>query len=445
MKFEIDTQTLNDLAIFQNGNGDNSIFKIFNKTITYGGGDKLKEFFSTPLTDEDQITQRIDAICYLQKVETGFTCDKGSCDFIEHYLKQRDKPISVSRIRSIEKWIMYKLKGNGEYYIIQRGIEYTLELLKDLLNFTQNNDANDLPELLKQFHSTINSTLNSEDFGLLKQLYSSKKLGAMDIARADHLFRYSGYARLKILIDIIYQLDVFITAGIIGKKSGFCFPVIRRDNERKLILQDVFHPLIDKAIPNNIEFSNQKNICFVTGANMAGKSTFLKSTGICVFLSQIGFPVPANYMETSTFKGLITTINLADNINIGNSHFYSEVLRVKHVAEKMNQSQQILVIFDELFRGTNVKDAYDASLAVIKAFSMVRKSFFIISTHIVEVANELSAIDNIDFKYMETTFNEGLPKYSYKLQNGITEERMGMWIVNNEGIVDIINGLNKTE
>jgi DNA mismatch repair protein MutS len=445
MKFEIDTQTLNDLAIFQNGNGDNSIFKLFNKTITYGGGDKLKEFFNTPLTDEDQITQRIDAIRYLQKVETGFSCDKGSCDFIEHYLKQRDKPIYVSRIRSIEKWIMYKLQGNGEYYIIQQGIEYTLELLKDLFNFTQNNDANDLPELLRQFQSTITSTLNSEDFGLLKQLYSSKKLGAMDIARADHLFRYSGHTRLKILIDIIYQLDVFITAGIIGKKLGFCFPVIRRDNERKLILQGVFHPLIDKAIPNNIEFSNQKNICFVTGANMAGKSTFLKSTGICVFLSQIGFPVPANYMETSAFKGLITTINLADNINIGNSHFYSEVLRVKHVAEKMNQSQQILVIFDELFRGTNVKDAYDASLAVIKAFSMVRKSFFIISTHIVEVANELSAIENIDFKYMETTFNEGLPKYSYKLQNGITEERMGMWIVNNEGIVDIINGLNKTE
>jgi DNA mismatch repair protein MutS len=171
---------------------------------------------------------------------------------------------------------------------------------------------------------------------------------------------------------------------------------------------------------------------------MAGKSTFLKATGISVFLSQIGFPVPAAYMETSVFDGLITTINLADNIQHGNSHFYTEVSRVKHVANKMTESQNMLVIFDELFRGTNVKDAFDASLAIVSAFSKLRNSFFIISTHIVEVANELAAIENISFKFMETTFDNEMPQYSYKLQNGITEERLGMWIVKNEGIVEII-------
>ena len=221
--------------------------------------------------------------------------------------------------------------------------------------------------------------------------------------------------------------------------------MVSKDERQQLILQDIFHPLIDNPVPNDVEFRVDKNICFVTGANMAGKSTFLKSAGICIFLSQIGFPVPAGYMKTGVFKGLITTINLSDNITQGSSHFYSEVLRVKYVAERMNQSQQIFVIFDELFRGTNVKDAYDASLAIIKAFAKVRKSFFIISTHIVEVANELAEINNIGFKYMETIFDEGIPRYSYKLQNGITEERMGMWIVNNEGIVDMINKLNSLE
>ena len=77
--------------------------------------------------------------------------------------------------------------------------------------------------------------------------------------------------------------------------------------------------MIDQPVPNDVAFDHNKNICFVTGANMAGKSTFLKSVGICTFLSQIGFPVPAAYMETSVFKGLITTINLGDNINQGNS------------------------------------------------------------------------------------------------------------------------------
>lgn len=171
---------------------------------------------------------------------------------------------------------------------------------------------------------------------------------------------------------------------------------------------------------------------------MAGKSTFLKAIGVCVYLSQLGFPVPAAYMETTTFNGLLTTINIEDNIDQGHSHFYSEVLRVKQVAEKVSQSKNVFVIFDELFRGTNVKDAYDASLAIITAFSKVRKCFFLVSTHIVEVANELKSIDHIDFKYMETLFDNGIPTYSYKLKNGITEERLGWWIVKNEKIVEII-------
>ena len=176
---------------------------------------------------------------------------------------------------------------------------------------------------------------------------------------------------------------------------------------------------------------------------MAGKSTFLKAAGLSVYLSQLGFPVSARYMEISIFDGLITTINIDDNIEQGHSHFYSEVLRVKHVAEKISQSKKIFVIFDELFRGTNVKDAYDASLAIISAFAKVRKCSFMVSTHIVEVANDLKGIDNIDFRYMETVFDKGNPTYTYKLKEGITEERLGMWIVKNEGIVEIIERATK--
>lgn len=171
---------------------------------------------------------------------------------------------------------------------------------------------------------------------------------------------------------------------------------------------------------------------------MAGKSSLLKSIGIAIYLSQLGFPVPAKHMMTSTFKGLITTINLADDVEQGHSHFYKEILRVKQVAEKLNQSKDIFVIFDELFRGTNVKDAYDASLAIIAAFAEVKTCFFVVSTHIVEVAHELSSIENINFRYMETIFEYTNPVNSYKLKQGITEERLGMWIVKNEGILEII-------
>ena len=70
-------------------------------------------------------------------------------------------------------------------------------------------------------------------------------------------------------------------------------------------------------------------------------------------------------MELSVFKGLFTTINLSDNLSLGYSHYYNEVARVKYIVEQVRDLQEVVVVFDELFRGTNVKDAYDASCAVI--------------------------------------------------------------------------------
>ncbi|MEH3114876.1 MutS-related protein [Pedobacter terrae] len=78
---------------------------------------------------------------------------------------------------------------------------------------------------------------------------------------------------------------------------------------------------------------------------MAGKSTFLKSVGISIYLAHLGFPVPAANMETGIWQGLISTINLPDNLNQGYSHFYNEVLRVKQVAEKIKVSKNIFCDF----------------------------------------------------------------------------------------------------
>jgi len=441
--FEIDLQTRNDLAIFPKYIDEYSVMGLFNKVGTIGGTEKLDQIFKNPLTDADQIKQRVDAIKYLGDGGIGFKIDKRDCDYIEFYLQQQPKPVSVSKIKAIEKKAMYFFTGDNDFYTICRGVENTLQLLYMLDDFSRTTEFDALPALLQNYHLTIRKTIEDADFIFIRPLFGKKKLSAVDIAKTDHLFRSLGYGRLKVLLDIVYQLDVFITVAASAKSNGFSFPVINKTGEPVLKLQGVFHPFIKDPVPNDVAFNCDKNVCFVTGANMAGKSTFLKAVGVAVFLSQLGFPVPAAYMETSVFDALITTINLADNIQSGNSHFYTEVSRVKQVAEKMTVSQNMVVIFDELFRGTNVKDAFDASLAITSAFSKVRKSFFIISTHIVEVANELSAIENISFRFMETVFDKGVPGYSYMLRDGITEERLGMWIVKNEGILEIIEGIIK--
>ncbi len=95
--FEIDLQTRNDLAIFPKYVDEHSVMALFSKVGTIGGRDKLDEIFKNPLTDADEIEQRVDAIKYLRDADTGFKIDKRDCDYIEFYLKQLFQPVSVSK------------------------------------------------------------------------------------------------------------------------------------------------------------------------------------------------------------------------------------------------------------------------------------------------------------------------------------------------------------
>jgi DNA mismatch repair protein MutS len=163
---------------------------------------------------------------------------------------------------------------------------------------------------------------------------------------------------------------------------------------------------------------------------MAGKSTFLKTMGLLIYLSHLGFSVPAKKLMISIFDGIFTTINLSDNLNLGYSHFYSEVKRVKDIVLKINSRKNIVVIFDELFRGTNVKEAFDASLMIIKALSKIRDNFFFISTHILEVAEELGNNNSITYRCFESELIDHQPVYDFKIKPGISKERIGMLIIN---------------
>jgi len=97
-----------------------------------------------------------------------------------------------------------------------------------------------------------------------------------------------------------------------------------------------------------------------------------------------------------------------------------------------------MVMFDELFKGTNVKDAFDGTLAVTEAFAGYIDCLFIVSTHIIEVGEELEKLPNIHCVYMPTIMEGNHPRYTYQLQEGITEDRQGMLIIQNEGILELI-------
>jgi DNA mismatch repair ATPase MutS len=179
---------------------------------------------------------------------------------------------------------------------------------------------------------------------------------------------------------------------------------------------------------------------------MAGKSTLMKAISLSLYLAHIGLPVAAEYMEFSVRDGLYTKINLPDNLQAGASHFYTEVLRVKEVANLLDRDEKLFVVFDELFRGTNVKDAYDGTVEIARGFSRKRNSQFIISTHIMEAGKHLSE-DNlsIQYLYLPTQMENGKPIYSRILQEGISADRKGMAIIKNEHIIELLDQAIKNQ
>jgi hypothetical protein len=125
--------------------------------------------------------------------------------------------------------------------------------------------------------------------------------------------------------------------------------------------------------------------------------------------------------------------------------FYAEVKRVKDILIKINPPKKLFIIFDELFRGTNVKDAYDASLMIIKALTKIRDNLFIISTHILEVAENIDNKNSIMFRCFESDLIDQQPAYDYKLKDGITKERIGLLIIENERIPEILDQIEKKQ
>ena len=437
MKFDIDKQTAIDLELFGKIKGEQSVFSLFNHTTSIGGRKRLELIFSNPLTDIEAIEKRIRIIEHFQRSTVDLDIDKECLDFVEYYLIQQNVPNRFSVSRSFFKAISYKLKPKNEYYIIQRGIRFLIVLLNNLYNYATDSRNESDSEFIGNCKRTIRDTIENSSLKTVLGLKGRKKLFPHQFGKLDHGFRRAAINNIRELLDIVYEIDMYKSIAFAAHKHGFVLPSFTRE-ANCFHARGLFHPFIDNPVSNDFEFVPGRNVCFLTGPNMAGKSTFLKSISISVYLAHLGFPVPAQKLETSMYNGLLTTINLSDNLNKGYSHFYNEVLRVKYVAERINAVGNIFVVFDELFRGTNVKDAYEASLSVITAFSKLNRGVFAISTHIIEVAGKLDNNTSIYFKYFEANLVNEVPQYNYKIKDGVTDERIGMYILRREKVIETI-------
>jgi DNA mismatch repair ATPase MutS len=200
---------------------------------------------------------------------------------------------------------------------------------------------------------------------------------------------------------------------------GWCFPELKKEHffiEGK----EVGHPLINKLkrVNNYIDINNKGIIMLVTGSNMAGKSTYLRSIGVNVVLTMAGAVTCAKSFALSPVQ-LLTSMRIADNLEENTSTFYAELKKLKTIIEKVNNHEKIFILLDEILRGTNSLDRHTGAVALTKQL-IRQQAAGIIATHDVELAKlKEDYPENILNYHFDVQVNNGELYFDYKLKEGI--------------------------
>ncbi|RXK85412.1 MutS-related protein [Filimonas effusa] len=432
MSFITDKQTLEDLGLMGKYR-QHSIYTLFNQVKTAGGERLLREMFHHPLSNAAAINERSSVFRYFQENAVPFPLEQEAFNLVESYLSNSTGSNILSCTTNLlRKKLMALLVHDEQYSQFLKALQATIRAVHSLYAFT---DKLDIPQL-----SAVKNILSDPRLSSIATGDEANNLTLLKAAGYDHLLRNTMQQDMELLLEKIYELDVYIAVGAIARKHQFSYAIALPASQQVFSAPALRHPGLPAAVPNVLHMDAKQNLLFLTGANMAGKSTFMKSVGITLYLAHMGFPVAAGDMRFSVRDGIYTSINVPDSLDMGYSHFYAEVLRVKKVAKEVAAGRNMVVIFDELFKGTNVKDAYDATLAVTAAFSRYRNCLFIISTHIIEAGEALQqSCFNIRFAKLPTIMNGNVPSYTYTLTEGITSDRHGMTIIENEKIIDLLH------
>ena len=199
--------------------------------------------------------------------------------------------------------------------------------------------------------------------------------------------------------------------------------------------KEMGHPLMhrDKCIRNDIHMDKRPFFIIITGANMAGKSTYLRTVGINYLLACIGAPVCARQMELYP-AGLITSLRTTDSLTDNESYFFAELKRLKLIIDKLQAGEELFIILDEILKGTNSTDKQKGSFALIKQF-MALHANGIIATHDLMLGTliDLFPHDIRNFRF-EADITDNELTFSYRLREGVAQNMNACFLMKKMGI-----------
>jgi DNA mismatch repair protein MutS len=435
---QIDQTTYDDLSVFHRKE-EFSIFHKLDMTRTIGGRERLLELFYNPLNSLREIndTQKILAIIFNHAGKWPVSISNGTIMVMEKFYETQIDDIPPQRVFPYP--FLYKLFHRADYSLVKYTVGHFADFVRGMDELVRLLDQEGSPACLRVLMQRAAWLLEPEPIRSL--IASGRWQGPAGNLYHGHYVRYRFKESARELIGIYSQLEAWYSMAMAGAKYGLCTPVFVDQEAPALEAVSLFHILLPEPVAYDVSMNREGNFLFLTGANMGGKSTFIKAVGTAVFLAHLGMGVPATSIRLSLFEGILSNINVVDNIVKGESYFFNEVQRIRNTLLKITGKARWLVLIDELFKGTNVQDAMKCSSTVIKGLIRINSSLFILSTHLYEIGEELTQYPNIIFRYFETSIREDQLEFSYRLKEGISNDRIGYMILKREKVVEMLEKL----
>lgn len=231
------------------------------------------------------------------------------------------------------------------------------------------------------------------------------------------------------------QLEALNSIAILAfNHTHWCFPQLKTV-EPTFVADQLGHPLIDehKNVLNDFSTIGKEQINLITGSNMAGKSTFLRSVGVNMVLAAMGAPVCAKQLTVTPLK-VMSSMRIKDNLEESTSTFYAELKKLKQIIDAVNNNEPVFILLDEILRGTNSNDRHTGSKALIKQL-LQHKATGILATHDLELAKLADEYPSTVHNYhFDVQVNADELYFDYRIKRGVCQSMNASILMKKIGI-----------
>ncbi|MBQ6757501.1 MAG: DNA mismatch repair protein MutS [Selenomonadaceae bacterium] len=247
-------------------------------------------------------------------------------------------------------------------------------------------------------------------------------------------WRVDAANHLRTWLDAFAEVEVLISLASIGQtRTTYCFPTFYEDAEPHLKVEGLTSLLVAdaKGVPNDVELKAGTTI--ITGANMSGKTTWIRTLAAAVMVAYSGAPVCAKSFAVSRLA-VMTSIRVNDDISQGVSTFYAELLRIKSMIEYTEKNLPMLACIDEIFKGTNVNDRVIGAKEAIRRLTN-EHSITLVTTHDFQLCDMVSEDSRISNAHFEEYYENDEIKFDFKLRKGRTHTTNAKYLLRMAGIL----------